>query len=90
MEDDELKDFEKLVILKHYIKVLKSRLIEHEQKESPLIKKNNKLIVENMKLQDSILKLKLKYKTNSQDEKLICENYKLKQRIDDLEKLNLQ
>jgi predicted nuclease with TOPRIM domain len=89
MEDDELKDFEKLVILRHYVKVLKSRLIEHEQKESPLIKKNNKLIAENMKLQDSILKLKLKYKTNSQDEKLICENYKLKQRIDELEKLNL-
>ena len=78
-------DFQKLVIAKQYIKMLKSQLHKYENEEKLFKNENIKLKAKIEELQGKIFNLKRKNKDNSADEKLICEVFKLKQKIKELE-----
>jgi predicted nuclease with TOPRIM domain len=86
---EQYDDFQKLVIAKQYIKMLKSQLHEYEKEEKPLKNENIKLKAKIEELQLKIFNLKRKDKVAYKaDENLICENFKLKQTIKELENTN--
>ena len=86
---EQYDDFQKLVIAKQYIKMLKSQLHEYEKEEKPLKNENIKLKAKIEELQLKIFNLKRKDKVAYKaDENLICENFKLKQIIKELENTN--
>ncbi len=83
---EEYDDFQKLVIAKQYIKMLKSQLHEYEKEERPFKNENIKLKAKIEELQLKIFNLKRKDKVAYKaDENLICENFKLKQLIVELQ-----
>jgi predicted nuclease with TOPRIM domain len=86
---EQYDDFQKLVIAKQYIKMLKCQLHEYEKEEKPLKNENIKLEAKIEELQLKIFNLKRKDKVAYKaDENLICENFKLKQTIKELENTN--
>lgn len=82
---EQYDDFQKLVVAKQYIKLLKSQLYEYENGERPFKNENIKLKAKIEELQGKIFNLKRKNKDNKADENLICEVFKLKQKIKELE-----
>ena len=83
---EEYDYFQKLVVAKQYIKMLKSQLHEYEKEEKPLKNENIKLKAKIEELQLKIFNLKRKDKiAHKADENLICEYFKLKQWIVELQ-----